>query len=183
MKGMSAIVMCLATLAGSRAWALGGAGPDAAELVERAAELDGVVVEFSGEAIGEALERGDMAWVNLADDAGALGIWMTSGDAALIRTYGSYATTGDRLLVRGVFHRACPEHGGDMDIHAASVQTVSSGEARPHPVSLARALAAVFMSMAATAAAVVLRLKDGRRKEQRSDHAGYGDARTRRDAR
>ena len=97
------------------------------DLVNNAKAYDTQTVTVQGEAIGEALERGDHAWVNMNDGSNAIGIWMTAADAKTIKTYGDYKHVGDTLKVTGVFSRSCPEHGGDVDIHCTSIEIVKSG--------------------------------------------------------
>jgi len=97
------------------------------DLVNNAKAYDTQTVTVQGEAIGEALERGDHAWVNMNDGSNAIGVWMSAADAKTIKTYGDYKHVGDTLKVTGVFSRSCPEHGGDVDIHCASIEIVKSG--------------------------------------------------------
>jgi len=40
---------------------------------------------------------------------------------------GNYKTRGDRVEVTGEFHRACLEHGGDLDIHAKTLRKLGNG--------------------------------------------------------
>ncbi len=97
------------------------------ELLEQAAQYDGRSITYSGEVIGEIMRRGEFYWVNISDGENALGVWVNSGQAKEISFTGSYKTRGDSLEVIGIFHRACAEHGGDLDIHAQSVRKVSAG--------------------------------------------------------
>ena len=46
-----------------------GVEVNSASLVENASAWNGHVVTFKGEAIGEAMVRGKMAWIHLNDDA------------------------------------------------------------------------------------------------------------------
>ncbi len=125
---------------------------NSAQLVARAKELDGRQVEFVGEAIGEPMRRGDHVWLNLLDSQGAIGIWAKLADLPAIRYFGSAAATGDTLRVRGTFHRSCPEHGGDLDIHASALQVVARGELRQETLHAGRmALAAGFLLSAGVA--------------------------------
>jgi len=101
-----------------------------AELIEKAADYDGRTVTIEGEAVGSILPRGEYAWVNITDqNNSAIGIFMKASDAAQIKMLGCYGLTGDRIRVTGTFYRACAEHGGDLDIHAARVTLVSAGHA------------------------------------------------------
>ena len=51
---------------------------------------------------------------------------------SLISFAGGYKYRGDWLQVRGVFNRACRQHGGDMDIHAQDIIKIRSGRAVKH---------------------------------------------------
>ncbi|MFZ5801034.1 MAG: DNA-binding protein [Candidatus Omnitrophota bacterium] len=97
------------------------------ELIEHAKEYDGKMVIFQGEAVGEVMRRGAFAWVNLNDGANALGIWLPISLASAITFTGGYKTSGDIIEIRGTFHRACLQHGGDLDIHAEELTVVKKG--------------------------------------------------------
>jgi hypothetical protein len=97
------------------------------ELINNAKDYDGKLITYSGEAIGNIMVRGNFAWVNLNDGQNALGVWMSAALAKEINFVGAYKSRGDNLEIVGVFHRACLEHGGDLDIHANSLRKVSSG--------------------------------------------------------
>ncbi len=108
------------------------------DLIEKPRDFDGKTIVFLGEAIGDAMRRGDHAWVNLLDANAAMGIWLPAADSDAIKDWGSYQAKGDVVRIRGVFHRACPEHGGDMDIHAESLEIIARGKASAHPVNQVR---------------------------------------------
>ncbi len=97
------------------------------DLIENGKALDGNEVILLGEAIGEPMKRGDYTWVNISDGSTAIGIWIKTSDAQKISFYGNYKTKGDKVKILGQFHRACPEHGGDMDIHSLSIEIVEKG--------------------------------------------------------
>ncbi len=97
------------------------------DLVENSVENDGLTVTVQGEAIGEILERGDHAWVNLLDGGNAIGIWMAIETANEIKYFGDHKNIGDTLRITGVFSRNCPEHGGDIDIHCSNMHIASVG--------------------------------------------------------
>jgi len=123
-----------------------------AELIGKSKEFDGRSVEFVGEAIGESMRRGDHVWLNLLDSGGAIGVWANRADLPAIRYFGSSAARGDTLWVRGIFHRSCPEHGGDLDIHAAALEVVTPGELKRETLHAGRmALAAGLLLSAAVA--------------------------------
>lgn len=104
------------------------------DLVENASQWDGKKVELEGEAIGDIMPRGDHAWINLLDESTAIGIWISQTTLPPLQFTGQYFSQGDRVRVRGIMHRACPEHGGDLDIHADSAAVVKLGAITPHPV-------------------------------------------------
>lgn len=102
-------------------------GLSSSELINNARQYDGKLVTYSGEAIGEVMSRGEFAWVNINDGQNALGVWMNGALAQEIKFMGNYKSRGDNLEITGVFHRACLEHGGDLDIHAQSLRKVGNG--------------------------------------------------------
>ena len=142
-------------------------------LVEKAKHYDGRTVTFTGEAVGERMIRNrgkasEGAWIHLNDDAymyraseaseslsgfnSGMSVWVTPPQMSnVIKTYGGFKTNGDVVRVSGVFHAACKEHGGDMDIHATSLQVVSDGLPIAHPVSGWKVLIAVAMVLLAAA--------------------------------
>ncbi|NLH63198.1 MAG: DNA-binding protein [Erysipelotrichaceae bacterium] len=97
------------------------------DLIDRAKELDGQTIVYSGEAIGTIMKRDDVTWVNVNDGDNAIGIDMSEEQAQQIQHLGGYGAVGDTIEIVGVFHRACSEHGGDLDIHATSVKVLSAG--------------------------------------------------------
>lgn len=98
-----------------------------AELINNAKLYDGKVVNYEGEVIGDIMKRGDYAWINVNDGKNAIGIWINSGLVKDISYTGSYKSVGDGIEVTGVFRRVCPEHGGDLDIHAQSLRKTGAG--------------------------------------------------------
>jgi hypothetical protein len=123
-------------------------------LLENPAAWDGRELLFGGEAIGEAMPRPGGAWLHLNDDAyqwrnieegeplggynSGLAVWVPEGSLARLRFFGDYRHTGDVALVRGTFHAACREHGGDLDIHATSLEIVREGRAVAHRLNVGR---------------------------------------------
>lgn len=98
------------------------------ELINNAKLYDGKVVAYEGEVIGDIMVRGNYAWVNVNDGQNAIGIWMDKHASSDIFYAGSHKSQGDWIEVAGIFHRSCPEHGGDLDIHAQTVRKVRPGE-------------------------------------------------------
>lgn len=97
------------------------------DLIENGKNFDKKNISINGEAIGEALTRGDYTWININDSTNAIGVYMRTSDAKNVVNYGGFNKIGDTLQVKGVFNRACKEHGGDMDIHAKSVDIIRKG--------------------------------------------------------
>ncbi|HSK48434.1 MAG TPA: hypothetical protein VLA05_10600 [Coriobacteriia bacterium] len=135
--------------------------PTSAELVEHPKQWDGETITFAGEAITQAMIRGDHAWIHVNDDAYYLknveegaplggynsghAIWLPANLVRKITYYGDYTHEGDVVSVTGVFNAACGEHGGDMDIHATSLDVVAEGHEFEEPVSLEKLGAAVAL--------------------------------------
>ena len=132
-----------------------------AQAIEGASEIDGAIVAFEGEAIGELLYRGDHAWINLADAEGALGIWVESSAVPESLVTGSWKTSGDTLLAVGRFNRACAEHGGDLDIHANNLSRTGAATIRLHPIVPWRLVAALLSLVTAVALIPVARRRAG----------------------
>lgn len=97
------------------------------ELINNAKQYDGKIVGYQGEAIGDIMTRGDYAWVNVNDGDNAIGIWVSAALAKKISLTGGYKSRGDKIEISGIFHRACLEHGGDLDIHAQSIGIIEPG--------------------------------------------------------
>jgi hypothetical protein len=138
-----------------------GAAVDSAALVENANLWDKRIVTFTGEAIGEAMIRGQMAWIHLNDDpymqknveegAALAGynsghaIWLPADLARKIRYFGDYSHAGDIVKVTGIFNAASAEHGGDMDVHASSLEIVRVGHPVKHVIDDHRAVTASIL--------------------------------------
>jgi hypothetical protein len=97
------------------------------DLINNAKQYDGKIVDYRGEVIGDIMIRGQYAWININDGQNAIGIW---GPKALIKDIaykGSYGFKGDVIEITGMFNRSCPEHGGDLDIHAQTIRKATGG--------------------------------------------------------
>ncbi|MDO8846907.1 MAG: hypothetical protein Q7W51_00765 [Coriobacteriia bacterium] len=142
--------------------------PSSAGLVEEPKEHDGTEVTFTGEVIGEAMVRGDNAWLHINDDAyylenveegaqlggynSGMAVWLPAALVEDIEYYGDYKHEGDIVQVTGTFNAACPEHGGDLEIHATSLTVVQTGrevvdEIRPAKVAWAAGLALLALGL------------------------------------
>lgn len=98
------------------------------ELINNAKQYDGKAVDYRGEVIGDVMIRGQYVWVNIGDGQNAIGIWTTKALIKDITHKGSYGFKGDVVEITGIFNRSCPEHGGDLDIHAQAVRNITSGK-------------------------------------------------------
>ncbi len=101
------------------------------ELINKAKEYDGKTVIYEGEVIGDIMSRGEYAWINVNDTKNAIGIWIDKVFTKDIVYTGSYKSKGDWVEITGVFHRACPEHGGDLDIHGQALRKTKLGKNAP----------------------------------------------------
>jgi hypothetical protein len=145
------------------------------QLVEEPARWDGLTVTFAGEAVGEAMARGDDVWLHLNDDAYVAGtieqgappsgynsgqaVVATADTAAAVTVFGDHRHHGDIVEVVAVFNAACPEHGGDMDLHVTSLRVLKPGATVDDPPGAAKLalLAATVLAAIGTYAAAALR--------------------------
>jgi len=98
------------------------------DLINNAKQYDGKEIIYSGEIIGDVMVRGKFAWINVNDGKSAIGIWLAKDLVKEISYTGSYKTKGDIIEAQGIFNRVCAMHGGDLDIHASSLQVIQKGE-------------------------------------------------------
>lgn len=148
-------------------WSLAeGTAVSSNDLIENARSLDGGVVCYTGEVIGDILKRGDHTWLNISDGNNAMGVWVETALLDEITTPGRYGEHGDEVRVTGVFHRACAEHGGDMDLHATQIELLYAGYPTAHRVQPWQLIAAlVFTAADAVAAVGLLRKRRGGRAD------------------
>lgn len=126
------------------------------DLIEYSKELDGQTVIYTGEAVGTILKRDGYAWVNLNDGSNAIGIVISSEMAESIQHMGGYGQIGDQVEVVGTFHRACAEHGGDMDIHADTIRIVKNGSAAPEKLNTDYLIWSVILAIGAASFAFIV---------------------------
>ena len=117
------------------------------ELIQNSRKYDGEEVVFEGEVIGEVMPRGDGVWVNVNDAENSIGIWMPHELAATIEYKGGYNVKGDILKIKGIFNRACVQHGGDLDIHAISLEKIKTGWQRQEKIILAKRNILIILSV------------------------------------
>jgi len=122
------------------------------DLINNAKQYDGKEVDYKGEVIGDVMVRGKFAWINVNDGKNAIGIWLAADLVKEISYTGSYKEKGDIVEVKGKFNRACIEHGGDLDIHAVSLQIIQKGEKvdeviSPHKIRVAIAFLIICLTL------------------------------------
>lgn len=131
---------------------------DSIELIDNAKDYDKQTIIYRGEVIGDILRRGEYAWVQVSDGGNVISVWVEAEAAAQVKHIGRYDMRGDTVVVTGVFHRACAEHGGDVDIHAVTIQVVESGYIVSRTVSpMLVVTAAVLLAAAAILAVHVMK--------------------------
>ncbi len=106
-------------------------------IIENASKLNGQVILYKGEAIGDIMYRdnGQYGWINVNDGKSAIGIWSVKENLEKISVVGGYSQTGDTLLITGRLNAACEEHGGDLDIHAEDIEIIEKGAIYPVEVN------------------------------------------------
>ncbi len=140
------VILCLALIiAVSDCFAQ---APTSLDLINSAKQYDGKTISYKGEVIGDIMNRGDFAWLHVNDGIIAIGIWAPKAMIQDIRYAGDYHKKGDIVEVYGTFHRSCPEHGGDLDIHASEIKKLISGGPVFHPISRKKAYIGVFSFIA-----------------------------------
>ena len=124
------------------------------DLIDRAKDYDNQTIVYEGEVLGDILYRGDYAWLAVFDGNNTIGVYVTKAQADSISLVGGYGMRGDTVRISGVFHRACAEHGGDLDIHADTVTILETGASVAMPVS--RVVVALAALLPLPAAALLL---------------------------
>jgi hypothetical protein len=117
------------------------------ELIEHAKEYDGKAVTYEGEVIGDIMTRGEYAWVNVNDDVNAVGIWAPKSMLAEINHKGTHKEKGDLVEIKGIFHRSCAEHGGDLDIHAENMVKLKDGFSTVEALDLSKVRYAIIFGI------------------------------------
>jgi len=115
-------------------------------LIEKSQTFNGQTVNVEGEAIGEAMLRGEYAWINISDNTNAIGVWLKASDAQKITSFGDYRHKGDTVKITGIFSRNCTEHGGDVDIHSHSLEIIEKGYNKPEEIPQIKIQAALALS-------------------------------------
>lgn len=124
-------------------------------LVSTNRALNNSEVSFTGETVGSVVFADDThEWANMLGASNSvISVYLTDEQAALIQYAGDYHNTGTMLKIVGIYHIACPEHQGELDVHATSAEVVDSGGPVTHLVEPGKL---VFAFIACVAAALLL---------------------------
>ena len=110
---------------------------DGAEITSMQSGLDEAMVSFEGEVVSELLSGDDEhVWVNVLSGGTAIGVWAPRDLADDIVIFGDWKHDGDRVRVTGVLNEGCDQHGGDLDVHASSIELLERGMERERPYEL-----------------------------------------------
>jgi len=104
-------------------------------LIEDMNRFNGHEIEICGEIIGDIMKRRKGVWLNIDDGTESMGIWVSKISLPKIDFVGNYNSKGDTLLIKGIFNRACPIHGGETDIHVLEIERIKVGHPITHPLS------------------------------------------------
>ena len=137
------------------------------DLINNAKQYDGKTVVYAGEVIGDIMARGEFAWVNVNDNENAIGIWIDADLTKDLLYAGSYKSKGDWIEVTGVFHRACLEHGGDLDIHAQTLTKISQCKEISEGVPIGKKKLSLYLSGAVLCLLILQSLRLMRRPKSR----------------
>lgn len=120
-------------------------------LVSTNRALDDSEVSFTGEAVGDIVNAGGgYKWVNISGASNAvISVYMPDDLAKLIQNVGDYHETGTSLKVVGTYHVACPEHEGELDVHASAAEVTDNGGPVTHMVVPGRLAAALALCVVA----------------------------------
>ncbi|MFH1860561.1 MAG: DNA-binding protein [bacterium] len=119
------------------------------ELVTKCKEYDGKNITLEGEIVGEIAKRGENAWLNISDGNYGIGVFAPVSMIPAVSHMGNYNAKGDIISVAGVLHRACPEHGGGLDIHATAIVLSNHGHYLQHKIKPERIKAVFFLALIA----------------------------------
>lgn len=128
------------------------------ELVEKNRFFNGKTVWYQGEVIGDIMVRGKLAWLTVNDDAysrqadkiklkgynSGLSVTVPKKLSQNLKFVGNYKQRGDIILLKAVFHNACPEHNGALMLHAKSLKVIKRGFIVKHKVSAFKLRLAAF---------------------------------------
>ena len=116
-------------------------------LVSTNRALNDSEVSFTGEAVGGVVNAGEgYKWANISGTSNAvISVYLSDDFAKLIQNVGDYHTTGTTLKITGTYHIACPEHEGELDVHASAAEVTDNGGPVTHMVVPGRLEAALAL--------------------------------------
>ncbi|MCM8783126.1 MAG: OB-fold putative lipoprotein [Candidatus Omnitrophica bacterium] len=97
------------------------------ELISKTEDYNGKRIVFQGELVGERMCRRGGCWINVNDGFSAIGVWIPASLEFIPNYTGGYKSKGDWVQVEGVFHSACVQHLGEIDIHAEKIILIKEG--------------------------------------------------------
>ena len=117
--------------------------------------LDGKTVRFTGVATGAALAADDgHVWICVKSAGRSIGVLVDADQAAQVTHFTDYTNEGDDIVVEGTFNRACAEHAGELEVHAANISVEAQGGPVERPVPGVRLVVAVVLALLALAATI-----------------------------
>ena len=129
------------------------------ELISKSESFDGKEIIYQGEIIGERMCREKGCWLNVKDGDFAIGVWIPSEIKFIPKYTGSYKYQGDEIEIRGIFHRNCKEHLGEIDIHAQKVVLIKEGKEIEHTVGIVKKNLVIFIWGILCLVLILMRLK------------------------
>lgn len=120
-------------------------------LVSANRALNNSEVSFVGEAVGDLVNAGEgYKWANISGTSNAvISVYMPDDLAKLIQNIGDYHETGTSLKITGTYHIACPEHEGELDVHANAAEVTDNGGPVTHMIVPGRLQAAFALCVIA----------------------------------
>ena len=120
-------------------------------LVSANRALNNSEVSFVGEAVGDLVNAGEgYKWANISGTSNAvISVYMPDDLAKLIQNIGDYHETGTSLKITGTYHIACPEHEGELDVHANAAEFTDNGGPVTHMIVPGRLQAAFALCVIA----------------------------------
>lgn len=128
------------------------------ELVAASKRLDGRMVSFKGEAIGDVIDAsGGMKWVLVEEDGAGLSVLMNEEQAKSIVNLGRYGIKGSLVEVTGVYHIADIEQAGELDVRAYQLKVLEPGGPVETPLHLWKLVVGMIFLVGAVALGLVYR--------------------------
>ena len=127
--------------------------------------FDGKVITLEAEVVGEILRENSGAWINILSQGKNIGVFSEDPEVfKAITHWGSYKQIGDKVRIRGVFYKNCPQHK-TSDIHLQDLKVLEKGHKNSLMVTPSRRRLAMisFIICLTTAIIYFISLKYGKR--------------------